>query len=128
MNQSLSQEEYLNLHNFLQVAPLYLTKQQQLTKMNTFYTVCVLAFLGLAHGFSMTMNASERTYIMVRTKEFFFFGIVVETMADKFWFGSIAHFVSSSSCFCRSSPMVFSVESSVTLSADSRPRDTNCPP
>jgi len=40
--------------------------------MNTFYTVCVLAFLAVAHGFSMSMNASERTYIMVSKKEFFF--------------------------------------------------------
>lgn len=40
--------------------------------MNTFYIACVLALLGVAHGFSMTMNASERTYIMVCAKEFFF--------------------------------------------------------
>ena len=51
---------------FLRVAILYYNIIQSTTKMNTFYTVCVLAFLGLAHGFSMTMNASERTYIMVR--------------------------------------------------------------
>ena len=34
--------------------------------MNTFSAACVLAFLGVAHGFSMTMNSAERTYIMVR--------------------------------------------------------------
>jgi hypothetical protein len=35
--------------------------------MNTFSIACILAVLGVAHGFSMTMNSAERTYIMVRT-------------------------------------------------------------
>ena len=35
--------------------------------MNTFSIACILAILGVAHGFSMTMNSAERTYIMVCT-------------------------------------------------------------
>jgi len=34
--------------------------------MNTFYVACILALLGVAHGFSMSMNAAERTYIMIK--------------------------------------------------------------
>lgn len=50
--------------------------------MNTFYVACVLAFLGVAHGFSMTMNAAERTYIMVRTKECFLWDFDDRDMAN----------------------------------------------
>jgi len=34
--------------------------------MNTFYVAFTLALLGVAHGFSMTMNNAERTYIMIK--------------------------------------------------------------